>query len=156
EVDVTNLEAVTSWVRDEVRETQATPWGLVTAAGIHGAITPFVELGQAQGDWAEWKKGVEVNLYGTANACHAFARELINRKLPGPIAMLSGGGATQPIESLTSYCASKAAVVRFGETLACELKPHGITVNAIAPGAVNTAITETILEAGPEKAGRAL
>jgi NAD(P)-dependent dehydrogenase (short-subunit alcohol dehydrogenase family) len=97
-----------------------------------------------------------VNLYGTAYACQAFARELLKRKLPGRIALLSGGGATQPIENLTSYCASKAAVVRFGETLAQELRDHGITVNAIAPGAVNTAITETILEAGPEKAGKGL
>ncbi|MBI3544935.1 MAG: SDR family oxidoreductase, partial [Deltaproteobacteria bacterium] len=48
------------------------------------------------------------------------------------------------------------AVVRFGETLACELEDHGITVNSVAPGAVNTAITDAILKAGPQKSGKAL
>jgi NAD(P)-dependent dehydrogenase (short-subunit alcohol dehydrogenase family) len=54
----------------------------------------------------------------------------------------------------SNYCASKAAVVRFGETIAHEFAPHQITVNSIAPGAVNTKLTEELLKAGPEKAGK--
>src|SRR5438477_177836 len=44
----------------------------------------------------------------------------------------------------------------FGGTLARELEPRRITVNTVAPGAVNTAITQSIIDAGPERAGRAL
>lgn len=151
EVDVRSPESVERWIHNELSKPGVVPWGLVTAAGIHGAIGPFLEA-----NWDEWKLGIDVNLYGTALACKFFAAHMVKHRLHGRIALLSGGGATQPIENLTSYCASKAAVVRFGETLAQELKAHGITVNAIAPGAVNTAITQTIIDAGPEKAGRAL
>ena len=54
---------------------------------------------------------------------------------------------------MTSYAASKAAVVRFTESLAHELKPHGIDVNAIAPGALDTRLLDQVLTAGPETVG---
>jgi NAD(P)-dependent dehydrogenase (short-subunit alcohol dehydrogenase family) len=54
---------------------------------------------------------------------------------------------------MTSYAASKAAVVRFTESLAHDLKPHGIDVNAIAPGALNTRLLDEVLVAGPEAVG---
>lgn len=150
-VDVRSAREVEQWIESESRASGAVLWGLVTAAGIHGDIAPFIES-----DWTQWTTAIEVNLYGTALCCKYFARKLLASNRPGRIVLLSGGGATQPIENLTAYCASKAAVVRFGETLAVELKSAGITVNSIAPGAVNTAITETIIQAGPEKAGKSL
>jgi 3-oxoacyl-[acyl-carrier protein] reductase len=73
----------------------------------------------------------------------------------GKIIILSGGGATNPLPNISSYAASKAAVVRLMETLAEELKPHHIDVNAIAPGALATRLVDEVLAAGPEKVGAA-
>jgi len=56
---------------------------------------------------------------------------------------------------LSAYAASKAAVVRFGETLAEELREAGIDLNSIASGVLNTRLLEEVLSAGPEKIGRA-
>ncbi len=71
----------------------------------------------------------------------------------GAIIQVSGGGATNPLPGISAYAASKAAVVRFAETLALEVKPFGITVNALAPGALNTRMLEEIIAAGPERVG---
>jgi 3-oxoacyl-[acyl-carrier protein] reductase len=73
----------------------------------------------------------------------------------GKIVNLSGGGATAPLPRLSAYAASKAAVVRFTETLAEELRGTGVDVNAVAPGALNTRLLDEVLEAGPEKVGKA-
>jgi 3-oxoacyl-[acyl-carrier protein] reductase len=67
---------------------------------------------------------------------------------------LSGGGATNPLPRLSAYAVSKAAVVRFIETLAEEVREHKIDVNAIAPGALNTRMLDEVLEAGPAKVGQ--
>ena len=148
-VDVSDAAAVDAWLARARRDTGATPWGLVTAAGIYGPIGRFVD-----NDWNEWKRALDVNLFGTALACRGFAKLLLDAKLPGRIALLSGGGATQPQPRFSSYGAAKAAVVRFGETLAHELAEDDIMVNAVAPGAVNTHFTDTLIAAGPEHAGR--
>jgi 3-oxoacyl-[acyl-carrier protein] reductase len=150
-VDVRDRRKLAAWIEREIAGTKATPWALVTAAGIHGDIGPFVET-----DFEPWAEAIEVNLYGTAFAAQAFARALIARKLPGRIVMLSGGAATKSIPNMSAYGASKTAVVRLCETLGDELKAHRIAVNAIAPGGINTALTDTVIAAGPEKAGRDL
>ncbi len=74
----------------------------------------------------------------------------------GKIILLSGGGATKPLPFLSAYAASKAALVRFGETLAEEVKDAGIDVNAVAPGALNTRLLDEVLEAGPDRVGAGL
>ncbi|MBI3544716.1 MAG: SDR family NAD(P)-dependent oxidoreductase, partial [Deltaproteobacteria bacterium] len=66
-LDVTHAEDVDAWIKteaDHAARGNGSIWGLVTAAGIQGDIAPFTEV-----NWAEWKKTVEVNLYGTAHAC---------------------------------------------------------------------------------------
>ena len=72
----------------------------------------------------------------------------------GKIILLSGGGATKPLPNLSAYAASKAAVVRFGETLAEETRSLGIDVNAVAPGALNTRLLDEVIAAGAEKVGQ--
>ena len=148
-VDVRDSEALDSWMATAETATGAKAWGLVTAAGVYGPIGSFLE-----NSWEDWKQSLDINLYGTALACRSFAKLLVAKKAPGRIILMSGGGATQPLPRFTSYCASKAAVVRFGETLALELLEQQITVNSLAPGAVNTKLTEDIIQAGPEKAGK--
>ena len=93
-----------------------------------------------------------MNLFGSVLCCRAVLPHFrVNGY--GKIIQLSGGGATSPLPRLSAYAASKAAVVRFAETLAEELRGTGIDVNAIAPGALNTRLLDEVLEAGPERVG---
>ena len=120
---------------------------LVNNAGVYGPIGPTHEV-----DWNAWVDAINTNLIGLAYACRAVTPIMMRQK-SGKIINLSGGGATNPLPRLTSYAASKAAVVRFTESLAIDLKPHGIDVNAIAPGALNTRLLDQVLDAGPEMVG---
>lgn len=120
---------------------------LVNNAGIYGP------KGESEStDWADWVKTIEVNLFGSILMCRASLAHF-KAQAYGKIIQLSGGGATNPLPMLSAYAASKAAIVRFAETLAEEVRGTGIDVNAIAPGALNTRLLEEILEAGPEKVG---
>ena len=122
---------------------------LVNNAGIYG---PKGEIEAV--DWAEWIKAIEINVYGSVLMC----REIIphfKAQGYGKVIQLSGGGATNPIPRISAYAVSKAAIVRFAETLAEEVRGTGIDVNAIAPGALNTRMLDEVLEAGPEKVGQA-
>ena len=97
---------------------------------------------------------INVNLCGAVPCCRAVLPHFRSRR-SGKIILLSGGGATKPLPFLSAYAASKAALVRFGETLAEEVRSAGIDVNAVAPGALNTRLLEEVLEAGPERVGQA-
>lgn len=121
---------------------------LVNNAGVYGPKGRIEEI-----DWAEWTRAMEINVYGSV----LFYRHLVphmRAKRYGKIVQLSGGGATAPLPGISAYAASKAAVVRFAETLAEETRGSGIDVNSIAPGPLNTRLLDEILEAGPEKVGR--
>jgi 3-oxoacyl-[acyl-carrier protein] reductase len=122
--------------------------GLVNNAGIYGPKGAIEEV-----DWAEWAKAIEINLFGTVLPCRAVL-PIFRRQGRGKIVNLSGGGATAPLPRLSAYAASKAAVVRFTETLALELRGSSIDVNAIAPGALNTRMLDEVLVAGPAKVGQ--
>lgn len=120
---------------------------LVANAGVYGPKGGIGEI-----NWQEWKRAVEINLLGSVLP----ARELVahfTRRGYGKIVQLSGGGATGPLPGLSAYAASKAAVVRFAETLAEELREHHVDVNAIAPGALNTRMLDEVLSAGPQRVG---
>jgi NAD(P)-dependent dehydrogenase (short-subunit alcohol dehydrogenase family) len=120
---------------------------LVSNAGVYGPKGAI-----EQTDWAEWVRAVEINLFGSVLPARALAPHFIARGY-GKIVQLSGGGASGPLPGLSAYATSKAAVVRFAETLACELRQQGVDVNAIAPGALNTRMLEEVLAAGPERVG---
>ena len=122
---------------------------LVCNAGVYGPKGPLQDV-----SWAEWSKAIATNLMGTVLCCREVLPHFLDRKY-GKILLLSGGGATKPLPYLSAYAASKAAVVRFGETLAEEVRETGIDVNAVAPGALNTRLLDEVLEAGPAKVGRA-
>jgi 3-oxoacyl-[acyl-carrier protein] reductase len=86
--------------------------------------------------------------------CRAVLPHMKARR-SGKIIQLSGGGATNPMPMVTAYAVSKAAIVRFTDSLAEEVHEYGIDVNAIAPGALNTRMLDQVLAAGPEKVGQA-
>jgi 3-oxoacyl-[acyl-carrier protein] reductase len=122
---------------------------LVNNAGIYGPMGPVED-----NDWEAWAEAVRVNLFGTVLMCRAVVPHLRGQNY-GKIINLSGGGATAPLPRMSAYAASKAAVVRFTETLAEEVRDAHIDVNAIAPGALNTRLLDQVLAAGPEAVGRA-
>jgi len=121
---------------------------LVNNAAIHGPIGPLELV-----DWTNWVEAIEINLLGSVMMARAILGHMKSRQR-GSIIQLSGGGATNPLPSISAYAASKAAVVRFAETLALEVKDYGIDVNSIAPGALNTRLLDEVLAAGPEKVGK--
>ncbi|HWW89314.1 MAG TPA: SDR family NAD(P)-dependent oxidoreductase [Solirubrobacteraceae bacterium] len=120
---------------------------LVCNAGVYGPKGNVAEV-----SWAEWVRAIEINLFGSVLPARAVAAHFAERGY-GKVLQLSGGGATAPLAGLSAYAASKAAVVRFAETLACELREHSVDVNAIAPGALNTRMLAEVLVAGPERVG---
>ena len=122
---------------------------LVNNAGIYGPMDVIEAV-----DWAQWVKTIEINLFGSILMCRAVLPAMKARR-KGKIIQLSGGGATNPLPRISAYAVSKAAVVRFAETLAEEVREYGIDVNAIAPGTLNTRLLDEVLAAGPEKAGAA-
>lgn len=122
---------------------------LVNNAGIYGPKSKIEEV-----DWDAWKEAIEINLYGSILMCRAVIPHFKVQRY-GKVIQVSGGGATKPMPYFSAYAASKAAVTRFAETLAEEIKEYQIDVNAIAPGALNTRFLDEVLKAGPEKVGKA-
>lgn len=120
---------------------------LVANAAIHGPKGMIDEV-----DWSAWSEAIDINLKGSV-LCARAALPYFKKQQSGKIIFLSGGGATKPMPFMSAYAASKAAIVRFCETLSEELKPFGVDVNAIAPGALNTRLLADVLAAGPEKVG---
>jgi NAD(P)-dependent dehydrogenase (short-subunit alcohol dehydrogenase family) len=121
---------------------------LVNNAAIHGPIGPLELV-----DWTNWVEAIEINLLGSVMMARAILGHMKSRRR-GVIIQLSGGGATNPLPGISAYAASKAAVVRFAESLALEVKDYGIDVNSIAPGALNTRLLDEVLAAGPERVGK--
>ncbi len=121
-------------------------WGgvevLVNNAAIQGPMGRVEEV-----DPEAWMEVVRVNLGGCFYCTRKVLPAMIAQKY-GKIINLSGGGAVGPRPFFSAYSASKAGVVRFSENLAGEVAEHGIDVNAIAPGAVNTRMLDERLAAG--------
>jgi NAD(P)-dependent dehydrogenase (short-subunit alcohol dehydrogenase family) len=121
---------------------------VVCNAGVHGPKGPVDEV-----DWDDWQHAFAINVFGSVACCREVLPQMKAAK-SGKIILLSGGGATKPMPNLSAYAASKAAIVRFGETLAEETRPFGIQVNAVAPGALNTRLLDDVIQAGPAKLGQ--
>ena len=97
----------------------------------------------------EWWHVLEVNVLGVYLCCRAVIPGMLERG-GGRIVITGSGAAYLPGSSSTAYAASKAAVWRFGETLAGQLRPHGIPVFVISPGLVKTGMTDSSFpEAAP-------
>lgn len=120
---------------------------VVSNAAVHGPIGPTETV-----DVEAWNQAFQVNVTGTLLVCQHAVRAM-KASGGGRIVTISGGGATAPRPNFTAYAAGKAAVVRLTETLAAEVAPYGIAVNAIAPGILRTRLAAEILSAGPERAG---
>ena len=130
-----------------MRQKFGAPDILVAAAGVQGPIGPFVSSKPKA-----WAEAIETNLMGAANACRAVLPGMIDRR-SGKIIVLVSDGAALSRPNFTAYAASKAAVVRFAECLADELRDHNVQVNCMIPGDAYTHMTDQVLSAGEERAG---
>ncbi|MEU0223353.1 SDR family oxidoreductase [Streptomyces sp. NPDC006284] len=91
----------------------------------------------------DWKKVLDINLWGVIHGCRLFGRQMAERGEGGHIVNIASAAAFQPSRALPAYSTSKAAVLMLSECLRAELAGQGIGVTAICPGLVNTGITST-------------
>jgi NAD(P)-dependent dehydrogenase (short-subunit alcohol dehydrogenase family) len=103
-------------------------------AGIQ-AFKPIMEMNDA-----DWHDQIDVNLNGTANVLRVFA-PLLMRRGGGRIIITSSTQGQHGTQSGASYSASKWALIGLMKSAALELGPHGITVNAVVPGLIDTCLT---------------
>jgi len=130
-LDVTDWEQVQVTIR-EVGNAFSGIDVLVNCTGTVGPIGAFETL-----DIRAWLETIETNLIGTVHLARAVL-PIMKERRRGKIILFSGGGAAYARPYFTAYSSSKAALVRFAETLAQELESSNIQVNAVAPGPVNS------------------
>jgi glucose 1-dehydrogenase len=122
---------------------------LVNNAGIE-KHAPFGEVTEADYDAV-----MNVNLKGVFFATQAFVQHLQETQRPGKIINISSVHEDLPFPNFTAYCASKGGLKMFTRNLAVELGPLGITINNVAPGAIETPINTKLLN-DPDKLGALL
>ena len=98
----------------------------------------------------DWARVLEINLIGAVNVAHAFAPKLIAR---GRGSMLFLASVAGQIGSQTDppYSAAKAGLINFMQCAAKDLAPHGIRVNALSPGMVQTDLNQSVWKASQAK-----
>ncbi|BCL33883.1 glucose 1-dehydrogenase [Nostoc sp. MS1] len=104
---------------------------------------------------ADYDAVMNVNLKGVFFAIQAFAKHQIETQQPGKIINISSVHEELPFPHFASYCASKGGLKMLTRNLAVELAPYGITINNVAPGAIETPINTKLLN-DPEKLGALL
>ena len=124
--------------------------GLVCCAGSQGEVGPAVRANPKR-----WSDTVRVNLDGTFNAVRAFHSFLFRAKRRAKIVCFSGGGATKSRANFSAYGVAKTAIVRLVETIAEEEREAPLDINAVAPGAIATRLTDEVIALGPDIAGAA-
>jgi len=98
-----------------------------------------------------WRRIFSVNLDGAMHACRAALPHL-RKSGKASIVNVSSGAGLQPLKFRTAYSASKAALQMFSKALALEAAEHGIRVNAVCPGAVETDLLRQSIDAAADPA----
>lgn len=131
-VDVGDKRSVTEMVQKSVEKYQQIDF-LVNGAGVMSRI-PVLEMPEE-----EWDRVMRINLKGTFLCSQVVSRHMVERQQGRIINVASGRGIAGQSRA-AHYAASKAGVINFTQSLAMELAPFNVTVNAIAPGATDTAM----------------
>jgi len=108
----------------------------VANAGINPAVDDLVDE-----SWENYLRTLDVNQHGVWWTCREAASRMIAQGEGGRIVVVASISGLVGVRSGTAYNVSKGAVVQLVRTLAVQLAPHGITVNAVCPGWVRTAMT---------------
>jgi NAD(P)-dependent dehydrogenase (short-subunit alcohol dehydrogenase family) len=123
--------------------------GLICCAGVQEPIGPAMET-----DPKDWRSALAVNLDGTFFSVRAFFSLLRQAQRRAKVICFSGGGSTSPRPNFAAYGIAKTGVVRLVETLAAEWEKLPLDINAVAPGAIFTRMTEQVLVSGEKLAGQ--
>ena len=113
---------------------------MVNNAGVEDRM-PFLET-----PLEVWNEIIAVNLTGPWLGCQAAARQVVEGGGPGRIINISSIHEERSMPTNSPYCAAKGGLRMLTRTIAVELAPYGITVNNIAPGAIETPINKNLKE----------
>jgi 3-oxoacyl-[acyl-carrier protein] reductase len=136
QLDVTEEQSVRQTFREVRRELRRLDI-LVCNAGIN--LDGFLVAMSTK----KFETVVEVNLHGTVYCCREAAKIMMNQR-SGSIVTISSAPGVRGFQGATNYCASKGAIVSFTRSLSQEVASHGIRVNAVAPGFINTEMVSTL------------
>jgi glucose 1-dehydrogenase len=143
QADVSNVEAVRSLV-DQAWKTFGSADILVNNAGMEKK-SDFWDTPEE-----DYDRVLGVNLKGPFFLTQAFVRRLRDAKKPGRVINISSVHEDMAFPGFATYCASKGGLRMLMRDLAVELGPLGITINNVAPGAINTPINTALLENKPK------
>jgi 2-hydroxycyclohexanecarboxyl-CoA dehydrogenase len=141
-VDVTDVASVTEAVQQTIAE-----FGSIDHL-VHGAAVgsgkfgfPFTNLSPS-----DWPRVLNVNIMGMTNVAHAIAPHLIAQR-SGTMLFVASVAGQVGSQTDPPYSASKAANINFAQCLAKDLAPHGIRVNTVCPGMVQTPLNKAVWQA---------
>ena len=142
QVDVTDLEAIYAMVNNIIEELGEIHI-LVNNAGIT-QDNLFMRMKPEQ-----WSKVIDVNLNGVFNVTKAVIRSMVKQR-NGKIINISSVVGFSGNPGQVNYSSTKSALVGFTKSLAREVGTRGVTVNAVAPGFIDTAMTQALNESQQE------
>jgi 2-hydroxycyclohexanecarboxyl-CoA dehydrogenase len=140
EVDVSDRAAVDAALA-EVRLGLGPVGIMVTSAGVE-AFESFLDISEAA-----WERMMAVNLTGTFHCLQAVVPEMLEANW-GRIVTISSSSAQSGTQRMAHCVASKGGVIALTKALAIELAPHGITVNTIPPGFIDTPMMRRATDTG--------
>ena len=124
----------------ELDARQFTPDAVVINAGINPVMGPLLET-----DLGAWQKILDVNLTGALlTAQHALRRLVVRGR--GTILFISSIAGIEPLPGLGAYSVSKAGLLALTRALAKEVGAHGVRVNALAPGLIETRFSAALFQ----------
>ncbi|MBG99432.1 MAG: 3-oxoacyl-ACP reductase [Solibacterales bacterium] len=137
-LDVTNSAQVDD-LFDSIAKERGAIDILINSAGLGQDVCHTVELSND-----DWDRVISVNLTGTFHTCRAAGR-LMRERESGAIVNLASINGQNPAALVAAYNASKAAVISLTKTLALELAPYNVRVNAVSPGPVYTDFNKKVM-----------
>ena len=138
EVDVTQEESVKSLI-GKVKTGHGRIDIMVNCAGVPFNVVPFIHTSTK-----EWHRVINVNLFGMFLCCREVGAVMAQQE-SGKIVNIASLNSVGPAAFAVAYNVSKAGVVSITQTLATELAPFGVNVNAISPGPIETEFHDTVM-----------
>lgn len=138
EFDVTKEDSVKAMV-EKAKNLRGRIDILVNCAGVPFNVVPFIHTSSQ-----EWNRIINVNLYGTFLCCREVGA-VMSKQESGKIINIASLNSVGPAALAVAYNVSKAGVVSLTQTLAVEMAPFGVNVNAISPGPIETEFHDTVM-----------